>query len=547
MSSPARLAALAGRAGRLGLALPEARAALSAALALESAERRFFLWLPMAAIGGVALNLAADREPALSPPLALTGLALALALASRRRPVARGFWLAVAALAAGFLSMGLRTGRVATPMLDHIRIVDLKGFVEEVDYREIGARFVLHVADPGDMPASLSPRRVRLTMRKTSDLAAGDFVAVKARLIPPSPAVIPGGYSFARDAYFSGVGAVGSTLGAVKPLAAPADLSRIQRFYAALDQGRNQLARRVDTLIGGDEGAIAAAMVTGKRDFLSSSAKDLIREAGIFHIITISGIQVTLVSGIFFVVARRGLALSPWLAMHAPLKKIAAVVAMAGSLFYDMATGSRVGTERALAMTLIVLGAVVLDRRALTMRNLAFAIFAVVALEPEAVMGVSFQLSFAAVAALVAVSEQRLARLDATTDPFAPVRPVSSNPLARAARWARDLLFATACATGATVSFMAYHFHDHQPLRADRQSADADRHRGLRRALARCLGAALYPLGTRRTGSGSMSGLWHPNSFCGIARFIAAGSRLHACILRAFAPFVAAVSGARGR
>jgi len=51
-------------------------------------------------------------------------------------------------------------------------------------------------------------------------------------------------------------------------------------------------------------------------------------------------------------------------------------------------------------MTLIVLGAVILDRRALTMRNLAFAVLAVVVIEPEAILGVSFQLSFAAVAVL---------------------------------------------------------------------------------------------------------------------------------------------------
>ena len=117
-------------------------------------------------------------------------------------------------------------------------------------------------------------------------------------------------------------------------------------------------------------------MVTGKRDFLSNDAKDLIREAGIFHIITISGVQMTLVAGIVFVVTRRLLALSPTLALVYPIKKWAALVAMAGSLFYDVATGSRVGTERALIMTLIVLGAVIMDRRALTMRNLAFAVLA---------------------------------------------------------------------------------------------------------------------------------------------------------------------------
>ncbi len=210
---------------------------------------------------------------------------------------------------------------------------------------------------------------------------------------------------------------------------------------------------RVDAIIGGDEGAIAAAMVTGKRDFLSNDAKDLIREAGIFHVITISGVQMTLVAGIFFVLARRLLALSPTLALNYPIKKWAAGVAMLGSFLYDIATGSRVGTERALIMTLIVLGAVILDRRALTMRNLALAVLTIVALEPDAILGVSFQLSFAAVGALVAVMEARLARLDHRRDPLLPARGRPPKPGALMAHFVDKplrLMLATLCATCAT-------------------------------------------------------------------------------------------------
>ena len=143
-----------------------------------------------------------------------------------------------------------------------------------------------------------------------------------------------------------------------------------------------------------------------------------------------------------------------------PIKKWAAFVAMAGSVLYDIATGSRVGTERALFMTLIVLSAVIIDRRALTMRNLAFAVLAVVAIEPEAILGVSFQLSFAAVAALVAAMESRIAALTSIPTRSCPSgtpaqagicrRPSRREPLA--------LLAATAFATSATASFMAYHF-----------------------------------------------------------------------------------------
>jgi competence protein ComEC len=537
MTSPARSGVLAV-AGRVRAAAwaPDWRALFAGALAEEVAERRFFLWIPVAAMGGVALNMAADREPVLWLPALLTVVFSALAFLSRARPFALGLWIGLAALSAGFLSMGLRTARVEAPVLDHIRIAKLQGFVEEVDIRPVGARLVIAVVDASDMPKSLAPRRVRVTTRKAPGVIAGDYVALQARLLPPSRAVLPGGYDFARDAYFSGVGAVGSTLGAITVLKPPREASPSQRFFAAVDQARNRLALRVDAIIGGDEGAIAAAMVTGKRDFLSNDAKDLIREAGIFHIITISGVQMTLVAGIFFVVARRLLALSPTLALRYPIKKWAAGVAMLGSILYDVATGSRVGTERALIMTLIVLGAVVLDRRALTMRNLALSVLAIVALEPEAILGVSFQLSFAAVGALVAVMEARLARLDQGADPFLPTRlrpPRRGAVLRHFVDKPLGLAFATLCATSATASFMAFHFHDLSPyvLIGNPLTLTVIEFFAVPGAL---LGTALYPLGLDApvwlyVGAGIKFILW-------AARFIASapGSTLH---LRAFAPY----------
>jgi competence protein ComEC len=384
------------------------------------------------------------------------------------------------------------------------------------------------------MPAGAAPRRVRVTTRKTPDVAAGDYVALTARLLPPSHAALPGGYDFARDAYFAGIGAVGSTLGAVVAIPAPADAPLGLRVGAAIDHARNALAARVNAIIGGDEGAIAAAMVTGKRDFLSNDARDLIREAGIFHIITISGVQMTLVAGIFFWTTRRLLALSPTLALRYPIKKWAAAIAIVGAIAYDACTGSRVGTERALIMTLIVLGAVIVDRRALTMRNLGLAVLAVVALEPEAILSVSFQLSFAAVGALVAVLEARLARAERSNDPFVPGRGPKPGLLAlHLIDKPLGLLVATFCATTATASFMAYHFHDLSPyvLIGNPLTLTVIEFFAVPGAL---IGTALYPLGLDApvwlyVGAGIKFILW-------VARHIAdaPGSTLH---VRAFAPY----------
>src|SRR5438270_4823753 len=134
MSLPSRSLSLA--AGWIGTASPatEWRDRLAAALGRESEERRFFLWLPVAAIGGVALNLAADHEPALGAPAALLAAAIILGALLRRRPGLRGIAFGIAALIAGFIAMGLRTERLRAPVLDHIRIVTLKGYVEAVDF-----------------------------------------------------------------------------------------------------------------------------------------------------------------------------------------------------------------------------------------------------------------------------------------------------------------------------------------------------------------------------------------------------------------------------
>src|SRR6202046_3668565 len=142
MATPARTGALAAAAGwtRAAAWAPDWRGAFSHALTREVEERRFFLWIPVAAMGGVALNLAADREPVLWLPAILAAACAALAWFSRARPFALGIWLAAAALAAGFLSMGLRTARVATPVLDRVRIVKLQGYVQEVDLGPPGGR-----------------------------------------------------------------------------------------------------------------------------------------------------------------------------------------------------------------------------------------------------------------------------------------------------------------------------------------------------------------------------------------------------------------------
>ena len=477
------------------------RRALRLALDREIALRRPFLWSPVAAGAGALLYFAAEREPSLWASLALFLIAAGLAFKARAHPRFFAPLVVFACLCGGFFSAAWRAARVEAPTLARVGVGELTGFVEELDARREGARFLLQVASAEGLPGGVRPARVRLTLRGKPHFAAGDFVALKARLMPPAQASLPGGYDFAREAYFHRLGGVGSVLGRVETMLAPDPAPLSLRFFAGIDRFRNALAARVYERLQGDTGAIAAAMVSGKRDFLSDDAKELIRKAGIFHIVTISGIQMSLVAGVFFVGLRRIFALSRTLALNYPIKKWAAALAILGAVLYDLATGSRVGTERALVMTVVMLVAILFDRPAMSMRNLAFAAFFVILFEPEALLGASFQLSFAAVAALIAVYETRSdAQLSAREEARPRIGLASPwkkfvSAFSRAATLGpAAALLATFCATLATASFMANDFHELSPyvLIGNPLTLAIIEFFAVPCAL---IGAALYPLG----------------------------------------------------
>ena len=450
--------------------LARLRDAYALAMRVEIDERRLFLWVPVCTGAGAIVHLTAERDPSLPFSLGLMAACGLLALLCRPKPAAFRIFIVCAAFFGGLSSAGLRSARVDAPVLDRIRVAKVTGFLEEVDHRREGARFILRVTSMEGLAPEATPYRVRLTTKRAMLEEAGTHVSLRARLLPPARAAMPGGYDFARDAFFARIGAVGNATGKVEvsePIA-PADLGL--RLYAWVDRARNALARRVERSIGGPAGAVGAAMVTGKRDFLDDPTREVIREAGIFHIITIAGVQMTLVAGIFFWGFRRLLALSQTLALHYPIKKWAAALAMLGAMIYDIGTGSRVGTERALYMTVIMLGAVLFDRQAVSMRNLALAAFVIVIFEPEALIGASFQLSFAAVAALVAVWETRAAAArQIRSIAEMPMKPrVDRNDkllmfLERARHGPAAMLLSTFCATFATASFMANGFHELSP------------------------------------------------------------------------------------
>ncbi|NEU11680.1 ComEC family competence protein [Methylobacterium sp. BTF04] len=433
---------------------------LVAGLEQEATKRRLFPWLAVAfGLGILVFFTGTTGAPILAAPIALAAVLAGASPFLGARPVALACVLVGIAGLLGFAAAAIRVAQVASPILARTTIAPLTGLIEALDEREEGARLIVRVESFGTLGPDLRPTRVRVSYKKAQALKPGDFIAATARLLPPPEAARPGGYDFARDAFFRGIGAVGSLVGRIEVRPAPNPLPVSVRLAAAIDDARNALTRRITDANGGQAGAVAAALVTGKRGLINAETNDVLRAAGIYHVVSISGLHMVLAAGVVFWLVRAGFALFPFAALHWPIKKIAALCAMVGVTAYCVFSGWDIAAERSLIMTLIMLGAILVDRPALSMRNLALAALIALAREPEGLLGPSFQMSFGAVAGLIACASYLGGRFTRDENPGRIGRAVSVMVAAVVGTLATTLV-----AQIATAPFATYHFQTVQPF-----------------------------------------------------------------------------------
>ena len=304
-----------------------------------------------------------------------------------------------------------------------------------------------------------APDRVRVSARNIpAGVGAGAAVTGLVRLMPPSGPVRPGSYDFSFESYFDGIGASGFFLRGPELAMTSDPPPPIALFRASVERTRDAIASRIRDRIGGPEGEIAAALVVGVRAGIPEDVNEALRRSGIYHVISISGLHMALVAGTIMGLLRAGFALFPDLASRRPVKKYAAVLAIAGLAGYLFISGAEVAAQRSFIMLAVMLTAVLFDRAALTLRNLAIAAIVVVAVSPHEVVGPSFQMSFAATAALVgAYAAWSDWRADHPGQP-----PVDRSLAARMFHYlllaAAGLAVTSIVAGGATAIYAAWHF-----------------------------------------------------------------------------------------
>jgi len=377
---------------------------------LYSAERhRLPLWMPVGLGLGIALYFAQNSPEALWMCVSALFGSIALAMLAWKHAIFRILALLVFALSLGASASAIRLQMVEAPVLrEPVFFKMVEGTVEDIQLKEKKVKLVLAHSTIETLGSEVTPLRISVTLKKLeADIAIGDKVRLPATLFTPPGPAMPGAYDFARMFYFDQLGAVGFSP------RQPEVISKIERntWQDKLTALRLSIADHLMSAMGTDMGAVASALMVGEQSRVPEEISDSMRASGIYHILSISGLHMSLATGLIFFVARLLLAAIPHAAHHWPNKKIAAICGLIGGFAYLLLAGSPVPAVRSYIMVSCVLVAILCDRKGISMFSLGWAATLILLIMPESIFTASFQLSFAATLAIVALYERSGARL----------------------------------------------------------------------------------------------------------------------------------------
>lgn len=404
-----------------------------------------FLWIPVFFAVGIGAYFLLPFEPPLALGLMFWLFSVCLHVFSKG--FLRYLFFALVLICSGFMVSSLRTVTVDTPVLvKQIKFADVSGHVVLVEPMEEGggSRVVLSNLFIDGMARDETPRKIRLRLRHDDNVFVGQRIKTLASLTPLSAPVVPGGFDFRRYLYFEGIGAVGFIY------KAPEILKDTPTRFEIIEQWRGFISERIRASLTTQHASVALALIVGQKNALSNEDRQVLRDSGLAHMLAISGLHVGLVSGVLFFILRFFLAAFPVIALNYPIKKIAAVFAFMGAVFYMLLAGMTVPTQRAVLMSGVVFLAILMDRSPVSLRLVAFSALLVLFFRPESLLSASFHMSFAAVTCLVYFYD--------LTRNFWSRHYTNSNWSRRAMLYFLTVCITTLIASIATAPFALHHF-----------------------------------------------------------------------------------------
>lgn len=449
---------------------------------LAAQKKHLLLWAPVFFGIGIGWYFAWRSEPLVWFTIGMLAVAAGLCAAIIRRRFLNIWWqiawlssLALLLIATGFADTQIRASMHGTTMLARtIGPVGITGIVDALEDEgpSEGTQVTLSQVKIEWLEPNETPARIRLKIRAANIASAnaddfvpeealspavltalhpGDRIRALARMSPPAAPSSPGAFDFQRYAWFKQLGAFGFVYGTPMVLSSTAP----NGFGQWLEAIRQRIATHIDAAMNEPASGIAKTLIVQARGSIAPDDAAAMRAAGLAHLLAIAGLHLSIVAGFIFFTVRFVLALLPNFALHRPIKKYAAAAAFIGALIYTLLAGAPVPTMRAMIMSGFVLLAILLDRLAISARLVAIAALVILLIEPEVLTGPSFQLSFAAVTALIVIYDR--------LTPWWTKQFSQASFAKRAGLYFLGICLTTLIASVATAPFAVYQFQTLNP------------------------------------------------------------------------------------
>ena len=365
---------------------------------LESEFNRLSLWYVVSFIFGIAFYFSLPFEPSIwvvTTAFIITLISLMLSSAMKKLLWQFLSWILCAYMFGIVISkyhvMITNTKTIETPV-----ITNITGIIDSIRPTTKGISIIIKNVSSNDV-TEIQKVRIHIPEKYTTGMSVGDFIKLRVKLQHPQTKVLPNSYDFGMFAYFAQIGATGYAMSQPDVIH-----TKTSKVSSIIFQIKNYIYSRLITIMGKENGNFAAAILLGETHGIDKAIMKNMRQAGISHILCVSGLHLSLVAMLLFVTCRFILNLSDYIACNFNIKRIASIGAFTGGYAYLLLTGAPVAATRAFIMTSIFIISVIMGRFVYPIRNIAIAGFVVLCVNPEYVLHPSFQLSFVAVISLVA-------------------------------------------------------------------------------------------------------------------------------------------------
>lgn len=408
-----------------------------------SERQRWSFWFPVLFGFGIGLYFSLPFEPSIWWTLWVIEALIVLAIFCRFDYNKLFVLGAISLIVFGFANIQLKSLYLSRiKPLEAEKVVYLQGQIAQKDFNARGLpRYILHdIKDFDDNPL-LQTAKISMSSHY-NNFDVGRCIEVVAKIMPPLKTVFVGGFQFERKSFFEGLQANGYAL---SPAYEVDCLVLKNNLFANL---RSKIIARINQVLPKSEAGIVAAIIAGEKGKISGSIINQYRDSGLAHFLSISGLHMSMIAGLMFLLIRYMLVFIPQISLRFNIKKISAVFAIFISIFYLGISGAYVPTQRAFIMTFIVLLGLLFDRKAISQKTISIAAFIILIIAPEVLISASFQMSFGAVIALVAFYERFAGSIHRFSSRFGFI-----------AVYIIGILAADFIASLATLPFAIYHFN----------------------------------------------------------------------------------------